>query len=42
MIAASLLDKLKVGRTDGKKGSKVKLAWNDVEREQILRQSRRP
>ena len=41
MMAANLLDKLKVGRTEGKKGSKVKLVWNDAEREQILRQLRR-
>ena len=32
MMALSLLDKLKVGRTEGKKGSKVKLVWNDAEK----------
>ena len=32
MMAASLLDKLKVGRTEGKKGSKVKLVWNEAEK----------
>ena len=31
-MAASLLDKLKVGRTEGKKGFKVKLVWNDAQR----------
>ena len=32
MMAASLLDKLKVRRIEGKKGSKVKLVWNDAEK----------
>ena len=32
MMAASLLDKLKVGRTEGKKGSQVKLVWNEAEK----------
>ena len=32
MMAASVLVKLKVGRREGKKGSKMKLVWNDAER----------
>ena len=32
MMAASLLDKLKVGRTESKKGSKVRLVRKDVEK----------
>ena len=32
MMATSLLDKLKVGRTEGKKGSKVRLVLNDAEK----------
>ena len=32
MMVASLLDKLKTGRREGRKGSKVRLVWNDAER----------
>ena len=31
-MAASLLNTLKMGRVVGKKGSKVKLVWNDAEK----------
>ena len=31
-MAARLLDKLKVGRVDGKKGSTVKLVWSEEDR----------
>ena len=31
MMAASLLEKLKVSKADEKKGSKMRLVWNDVE-----------
>ena len=35
MMTASLLDKLKVGRSEEKKGSKVKLIWTESEKTDV-------